>query len=732
MDASGNPVDLEALTEIDASEFGADYDPLGADLEGIIRTPDRTFWMVDEYRPAIYHVNRHGILLDRFVPEGTVALANDTNPEAHFEQGTFGTETLPADYLNRRTNRGFEGMAFDPDSGILYAFIQTPLSNPTREVGDASSVIRLLGIDPTNGHPVSEYVYLLQKPDIGNTVDKIGDAVYSGDGKFFVLERDSSLEPTSQKFVFELDLTGATNVLEMDFGEETLEQQTAEDLVALGITQVNKIKITNLPSIGYLPSDKPEGLVYLPDDRLAVLNDNDFGLVPDAAAVELGLISFTGDNSLDASDKDDAINIQNHPLYGLLMPDAIDSFEIDGQTYFITANEGDERGDAAKDEFGDAIRVGELDNVTSFDRNGLELNERFDPAIAEDENLGRTLISSVDGNLDGGRDLEQLFSYGGRSFSIFDVYGNLVFDSGDRLEQITSAQFPDDFNSTNEENGSFDSRSDNKGPEPEGVTVGTIDNRTYAFIGLERIGGIAVYDVSNPVDPGFVQYINNRDFTVEFDVNEEGDPSPTVEQLEAVKDLGPEGLTFISADKSPNKAPLLAVANEVSGTTTIYQINIDTSNGDPPSNTIDFDSPGLFAGTTITTQIAGLTVTAATIFDTANPTGGDTDLASDTLGNVLILSENGDPANPDDSAAGGTFQFDFDNPIGIHSLSFLDVEEEGGEIALFGQDGVSLGSVDITTTGDGGFRTVDVNISEVGRMDVTLAGSGAIAEIKVL
>ena len=734
VDASGNPVDLEELTEIDASEFGADYDPLGADLEGIIRAPDGTFWMVDEYRPAIYHVDRHGILLDRFVPKGTVELANDTNPDAHFVEGTFGTETLPADYLNRRTNRGFEGMAFDTDSEILYAFIQTPLSNPTRQDGDASRVIRMLGIDPDNGKPVSEYVYLLQKPDIGNNVDKIGDAVYAGDGKFFVIERDSSLEPTSQKFVYELDLTGATNVLGMDFGDETLEQQTPDDLAALGITPVNKIKTTNLPSIGYLPSDKPEGLAYLHGDRLAVLNDNDFGLVPDAEAVELSLISFTGDNGLDASDKDDTINIQNHPLFGLLMPDAIDSFEVNGQTYFITANEGDDRGDADEDEFGDAIRVGDLADVKSFGRNGLELDDRFNPAIAEDENLGRTVVSSVDGNLDGGRDLEQLFSYGGRSFSIFDVYGNLVFDSGDLLEQITADRFPDDFNSTNDENGSFDNRSDNKGPEPEGVTVGVIGDRTYAFIGLERIGGIAVYDVSNPVDPHFVQYINNRDFTVEFDVNEEGDPDPTAEQLEAAKDLGPEGLAFIGADKSPNGAPLLAVANEVSGTTTIYQINTDSAA--PPSGTIDFESPALPAGTFITDQLTGVTVTAtglgAMLFDTVNPTGGDTDLASETLGNVLILSEDGNSANPDDDAAGGTFQFLFDNRVNIASVQFLDIEEAGGTIELFGKNDSRLASIDIATTTNGGLGTVQVGIAGVSRMDVTLEGSGAIAAIDLL
>ena len=138
--------------------------------------------------------------------------------------------------------------------------------------------------------------------------------------------------------------------------------------------------------------------------------------------------------------------------------------------------------------------------------------------------------------------------------------GQLVFDSGDDFEQITADLLPDDFNSTNDENGSFDNRSDDKGPEPEGVTVGQINGRTYAFIGFERIGGVIVYDVTDPYTPEFVQYLNNRDFAGDAEASTAGD-------------LGPEGLLFINALHSPIHKPLLVVGNEVSGTTTIYQID---------------------------------------------------------------------------------------------------------------------------------------------------------------
>ncbi|MBA4184825.1 MAG: hypothetical protein H0X49_12555 [Acidobacteria bacterium] len=114
------------------------------------------------------------------------------------------------------------------------------------------------------------------------------------------------------------------------------------------------------------------------------------------------------------------------------------------------------------------------------------------------------------------------------------------------------------FNAGNTNN-TRDDRSDNKGPEPEGVTVGEAYGRNYAFIGLERIGGVLVYEISDPRSPIFVQYINNRNFMA-------------ATNTPAAGDLGPEGLHFISRADSPTNTPLLVVANEVSGTTTIYEV----------------------------------------------------------------------------------------------------------------------------------------------------------------
>jgi hypothetical protein len=151
-------------------------------------------------------------------------------------------------------------------------------------------------------------------------------------------------------------------------------------------------------------------------------------------------------------------------------------------------------------------------------------------------------------------------AFGARSFSIWTTTGSLVFDSGDALEQITAAAFPANFNSNNDANNSFDTRSDDKGPEPEGVTIGKVGSKTYAFIGLERMSGVVVYDISTPSAPVFVQYVNPRNFA--------GSPAAGT-----AGDLGPEGLFFIPIGDSPIQKPLLVVANEVSGTTTIYEIN---------------------------------------------------------------------------------------------------------------------------------------------------------------
>ncbi len=266
-------------------------------------------------------------------------------------------------------------------------------------------------------------------------------------------------------------------------------------------------------------------------------------------------------NALDASDEDGAINITNYDnLFGMYQPDGIASYIVDGQTYLVTANEGDSRD---FDFFSEEVRVGDLLLDPEAFPNAEELQK--------DDNLGRLKVTNTLGDTDGDGDFDELYTFGGRSFSIWDTDGELIFDSGDAFEQITAEFFPEFFNSDDEIN-LFDDRSDDKGPEPQAVTIAELFGRTIAFLGLERIGGIISYDITDPFNPFFLDYVNNRDFSVDFNLDEEGDPDPTDEQLAAVGDLGVEGLLFIAAKDSPNGNPLVVTANETSGTLSVFEV----------------------------------------------------------------------------------------------------------------------------------------------------------------
>lgn len=485
-----------------------------------------------------------------------------------------GSETLPSVYKKRRPNRGFEAIAYDADKHVIYAFIQSPIENPNNSVRNNTDVIRILGIDATDGTPVEEYVYLLERnalPGIGlSRVDKIGDAVYVGNGIFMVLERDSGLpgkEGTdSKKSIWKIDIKGATNIINnavarketsADPNDKTLEMMTPDELVAAGIEPVKKMLVLNVAQAGYMPSDKFEGLVMIDENTLGIINDNDFGLagagVSDKSA--LGIINFGSNYALDPSDKDDAINIANWPVHGMFMPDALTTYTYNGKTYIMTANEGDGRDYAG---YSEEARVKDLTlDPTAFpNASTMQANEE----------LGRLTITTSEGDVDGDGDYDYMLSFGARSFSVWNsTNGSLIWDSGDEFEKETADAFPDDFNSTNDENNSFESRSDNKGPEPEAIEIAEFKGTPYAVVGLERIGGMMLYDITDPEKPVFYTYVNNRDFSV---VNAEISGSTN----DSIGDLGVEDIMFISSTASPDGKYYLVTSNEVSGTITVFEM----------------------------------------------------------------------------------------------------------------------------------------------------------------
>ena len=306
---------------------------------------------------------------------------------------------------------------------------------------------------------------------------------------------------------------------------------------------------------------EPEFITIADSSTVAyvTLQEHNALAVVDIEAAEVSAIVYLGEkdhripgNELDASDRDGGINLRTWPVRGLYQPDGIASYRAaNGRTYLVTANEGDAVDYSG---FSEELRIEDLTlTATAFPDAA---------ALQTDATLGRLKTPSTAGDPDGNGSYDQLFSYGGRSFSIWDaVTGALVFDSANDFERITAVRLGADFNASDTGNGG-DARSDDKGPEPEGVVIGQLGNRFYAFIGLERVGGIMVYDVTQPESPFFVQYVNNRDF------------SASASDLEAGRggDLGPEGLTFVAPADSPTGTPLLIVGSETTGTTTVFEI----------------------------------------------------------------------------------------------------------------------------------------------------------------
>lgn len=302
---------------------------------------------------------------------------------------------------------------------------------------------------------------------------------------------------------------------------------------------------------------EPEYIAVAPDSLTAyvTLQENNAIAVLDLTRLQFTRILPLGykDHSrpgfgLDVTDREGAAFIGNWPVFGMYQPDGIAAYKVGGTTYLVTANEGDAR------------------EYTGFVEEARASTLRLDPtafppaAAAAVAANGRLNVTRSLGDTDGDGDYDKLFAFGARSFSIWDTNGTLIFDSGDAFERITAARYPANFNASSTNN-TFDDRSDNKGPEPEGVALGEINGRTYAFIGLERIGGIMTYDITDPRAPVFIDYTNNRNFS--------GNP-----QQFTAGDLAPEGVSFIPARSSPTGKPMLAVGNETSGTTTLYNIDV--------------------------------------------------------------------------------------------------------------------------------------------------------------
>lgn len=404
---------------------------------------------------------------------------------------------------------------------------------------------------------------------------------------------------------YSVDPNGSITIVDVSAGAATV---TAANVTQLDFTAFNGGGLTGPVRISGKAASvaadlEPEYIAISPDGSTAfvTLQENNalaiVNLTTDSIDKVMGLgfknYAIPG-NEMDPSDRDNGVNIRSVPVFGTYMPDSADSFEFDGVTYIVTANEGDGReyltdAEDSADctaqggfDFDDGDCLHYLDEVRIKDIS--DDGASFDPDLValagadfeDDDKLGRLKVianlgtsgacASLATTGQPGADCtyEALYAYGARSFTIWNSQtGQPVFDSGSDFEVITANRLGENFNASNDDN-EGDNRSDDKGPEPEAIEIGVIEGRTYAFIGLERVGGIMVYNITTPEASEFVQYINARDFTV-ADVEED---------LDLVGDLGPESIKFVAAQDSPTGNPMLILGNEVSGTTSFFNIAV--------------------------------------------------------------------------------------------------------------------------------------------------------------
>ncbi len=228
-------------------------------------------------------------------------------------------------------------------------------------------------------------------------------------------------------------------------------------------------------------------------------------------------------NEIDPSDKDDKIAFSKWNVKGIYMPDAIAVYEQGGAPFLFTANEGDAR---EYDAFEEAARVKSLTLDPAAFPNAADLQK--------EAQLGRLNITTTLGDANKDGKYEALYSFGARSFSVWNGNsGAQIYDSGNELDvKVNQA-------------GSYDDgRSDDKSVEPEGMAISKIGKIPVAFVGMERVDAVAIYNISNPAKPVFLELVKTGD--------------------------APEGVMVIPAKSSPTKKSLLVVSSEGDGLVKVY------------------------------------------------------------------------------------------------------------------------------------------------------------------
>lgn len=445
--------------------------------------------------------------------------------------------------------------------------------NSVAVYGDVMAIAVQADVKTDNGYVVIYDANTLKRSNslkVGALPDML---TFTPDGNYLIVANEG--EPDDDYVV---DAEGSISVINiMDINNPIVKTATFTDfnsqkqsLLDAGVRIFGKKADGTLSTVA--EDLEPEYIAVDSDSKTAYvsLQENNAIAVVDIVGATVAAIEPLGakdhsiqGNALDVSNKDDAINITTWPIMGMYMPDSIATYAINGKNYLITANEGDAR---EWGNFGEEIGF----NDVKVDPAKFNVMACHNLECGDKKALGKISFSASMGDSNGDGVYENLYSFGARSFSIWDTddLSTPVYDSGSFMAMYTADKYPDSFNASNDKN-SFDNRSDNKGVEPEGVTVGQVGSQTIAFIGLERISSVMAFDVTDPTDVKFLGEVNTRT----FDDDKLAAAKEGVLAADVDGDLGPEGLTFISADNSPSGKPLLLVGFEVSGSSVVFELD---------------------------------------------------------------------------------------------------------------------------------------------------------------
>ena len=265
----------ETALDLNGQPLGTNAD--GIDSEGLVLAADGTFWISDEYGPHIAHFDAAGKQLERINPFGTGQ----------------GGRTLPLVLARRRPNRGMEGLTITPDGKTLVGLMQSPMYNPSSTAVSGSTVLRVVTFDLATG-ATKQYAYLMDNA----TLTGCSEIAAITNTTFLTLERDglyggNTTSPATFKKVFKFDLAGATDISDAAnttsgklYNSLTVEQlKDQAGLTAAGVVPVTKTLVLDLlKDISPIyPHDKAEGIALIGNDRLAISNDDDFGVLDNGA-----------------------------------------------------------------------------------------------------------------------------------------------------------------------------------------------------------------------------------------------------------------------------------------------------------------------------------------------------------------------------------------------------------------------------------------------------------------